>query len=143
MLTYKGYHAQVEFRSDDQILRGRVLDLNDTVVFEVETAAEVQSAFKGAVDDYVDFCAQIGKDPDRPYSGRFNVRLAPPLHRAASLFAEDTNQSLNNFVAVAVQNEVERQRSMGSSLLESLGDIGIPVDREPVRLPTTGNVEHA
>lgn len=68
MLDYKGYHAKVEVRPDDGPLFGRVLDVRDTVVFEAETAAEVRAAFEGAVDDYLAFCAETGKDPDRSRS---------------------------------------------------------------------------
>ena len=109
MLDYKGYHATVEYRPDDTLLFGRVLDLNDAVVFEAETAAEVRAAFEGAVDDYLAFCAEIGKDPDRPFSGRFNVRLTPDLHRAAAIAAEAEDESLNHFVRTAVAHEVERR----------------------------------
>jgi predicted HicB family RNase H-like nuclease len=109
MLTYKGYHATVEFRPDDGLLYGRVLDLSDTVVFEVQNASDVQSAFEGAVDDYLDFCAEIGKDPEKPYSGRFNVRLPSNLHRAAAVAAEEHQESLNAFVGKAIKHEVERR----------------------------------
>lgn len=85
MLDYKGYHATVEYRPDDTLLFGRVLDLNDTVVFEAERVADVQAAFQEAVDETLDVCAEIGKDPDRPFSGRTNVRLTPDLHRAAAV----------------------------------------------------------
>ena len=111
MLSYKGYHAKVEYRPDDNLLFGRVLDLGDTVVFEAETAAEVQAAFEGAVDDYLAFCAEIDKSPDRPFSGRFNVRLTPDLHRAAAIAAEAEDESLNHFVRTAVAHEVERRNA--------------------------------
>lgn len=109
MLGYKGYHAAVEYRPDDLLLFGRVLDVADTVVFEAERAADVEAAFHGAVDDYLDFCAEIGKAPDRPFSGRFNVRLGPGLHRAAVVAAEAEAESLNHFVQTAVAREVERR----------------------------------
>ena len=109
MLTYKGYHATVEYRPDDGTLFGQVLDLRDTVIFEVERADEVEAAFHGAVDDYLDFCAEVGRDPERPYSGRFNVRLDPKLHRAASVAAAGDRDSLNAFVSRAIEREIERR----------------------------------
>lgn len=111
MLSYNGYHATVEFLSDDGLLRGRVLDLRDTVVFEVEHAAEVEAAFRAAVDDYVAFCAEVGRTPERPYSGRFNVRLEPDLHKRAALAAETRAQSLNAFVQEAIRNEIDRRQA--------------------------------
>jgi predicted HicB family RNase H-like nuclease len=109
MLDCKGYHAKVEYRPDDNVLFGRVLDPGDTVVFEAERAADVEAAFHGAVDDYLDFYAEIGKDPDRPFSGRFNVRLNPDLHRAAAVAAESEAESINHFVQTAIAHEVERR----------------------------------
>lgn len=109
MLTYKGYHAKVEYRPDDGLLYGRVLDLRDTVVFEVESASEVQGAFEGAVDEYIEFCAEIGREPEKPYSGRFNVRLTSDLHRAAAIAAEGEEESLNAFVGKAIEHEVKRR----------------------------------
>lgn len=109
MLTYKGYHASVEYHPEDGLLFGRVLDVRDTVIFEVEQASEVEQAFHGAVDDYLDFCSETGKDPDRPYSGRFNIRLDPKLHRAAALAAENDRDSLNSFVGKVIEQEVKRR----------------------------------
>ena len=109
MLEYKGYHAVTEFRPDDGIIFGRVLDLSDVVVLESEKASDVEAAFRGAVDDDLEFCGEIGKDPDRPYSGRFNVRLSPELHRAASMSAQAEKESLNHFVGTAIAREVERR----------------------------------
>ena len=88
MLDYKGYHATVEYRPDDNLLFGRVLDLGDTVVFEVKRAADVQAAFQGAVDEPLDFCALKGKDPSRLFSSLFNLRLTPDLHHAAAIAVE-------------------------------------------------------
>ena len=109
MLDYKGYHATVEYRPDDTLLFGRVPDLGDTVVFRAERAADIEAAFHGAVDETLDVCAEIGKDPDRPFSGRFNVRLTPELYRAAAVAAEAGSESLNHFVRTAVAHEVERR----------------------------------
>ncbi len=109
MLTYKGYRASVAYREDDGILFGTVLDLRDTVIFEAESAREVEAAFQGAVDDYLAFCKARGREPDRPYSGRFNLRLKPTLHRAAHLAAAEAEDSMNGFIIQAVQNELERR----------------------------------
>ena len=109
MLDYKGYHAEVEYRPDDGLLFGRVLGVRDTVVFEAETAASVRTAFEGAVGDTLASCADTGEDPDRPFSGRSDVRLPPDLHRAAAVAAEAEAEGLNHFVRTAVAREVERR----------------------------------
>ncbi len=109
LLTYRGYHASAEYYPDDKIIFGEVLDLDDTVIFEVRDAAEVEAAFHAAVDDYLAHCERIGKPPDKPYSGRFNLRLPPHLHRAATMAAKAGEESLNAFVGKAIEREVKRR----------------------------------
>ena len=81
---------------------GSVVGMSDGVYFEVETAAGVESAFHEAVDDYLSFCKEKGKQPEKSYKGSFNVRINPDLHRAAALAAAVRKESLNQFVADAI-----------------------------------------
>ena len=102
VLSYRGYYATVEFDSEEGLLCGSVVGMSDGVYFEVETAAGVESAFHEAVDDYLSFCKEKGKQPEKSYKGSFNVRINPDLHRAAALAAAVRNESLNQFVADAI-----------------------------------------
>ena len=63
VLSYRGYYATVEFDSEEGLLCGSVVGMSDGVYFEVETAAGVESAFHEAVDDYLSFCKEKGKQP--------------------------------------------------------------------------------
>ncbi len=38
-------------------------------------------AFHDSVDDYLTFCAERGEEPEKPYSGKFVVRVEPELHK--------------------------------------------------------------
>ena len=78
---YKGYTAIVEFDSDEMVLHGRLANLQDVVSFHAESVGQLHAAFEEAVDDYLNLCRERGEEPDRPYSGRFVVRLDPELHR--------------------------------------------------------------
>lgn len=102
VLSYRGYYATVEFDSEEKLLCGSVVGMSDGVYFETETAAEVESAFHEAVDDYLAFCKEKGKQPEKSYRGSFNVRINPDLHRAAALAAAMRKESLNQFVADAI-----------------------------------------
>jgi predicted HicB family RNase H-like nuclease len=110
VLTYKGYHAKAEYRPEDKLIFGEVLDLDDAVLFEVRDATEVEVAFHAAVDEYLAFCEKIGKRPEKPYSGRYNVRVEPDLHREAVVIAEATGSSLNELTKTALQREVKRRK---------------------------------
>jgi predicted HicB family RNase H-like nuclease len=52
-------------------------------------------AFHEAVGDYVETCAKIGKEPQKPYSGRVIFRVDPEVHRKAALTTELSGKSLN------------------------------------------------
>lgn len=96
-MTYKGYAARVEYDDEDGILTGQVAGIRDGVSFHAESVEELKKAFHEAVDDYVETCTKIGKEPQKPYSGRVMFRVDPEVHRKAALAAELSGKSLNQW----------------------------------------------
>lgn len=47
------------------------------ITFQGRSIDELKEAPKDSVEDYLEFCAAKDKQPEKPYSGRFNVRLEP------------------------------------------------------------------
>ena len=80
LLEYKGYHAKIEFDSEDLVLRGKIEGIKDLVNFESTDISTVEEEFHAAVDDYLEFCKEVGKEPDKEYRGTFNIRISPDLH---------------------------------------------------------------
>jgi predicted HicB family RNase H-like nuclease len=107
MMEYKGYIGHVEFDDKSNIFHGEVINLRDVVTFQGSTVTQLRKAFRDSVDDYLEFCAERGESPERPYSGRFMVRLEPDLHKAVAMNAKLAHKSLNEWVcdtlAVATQ----------------------------------------
>jgi predicted HicB family RNase H-like nuclease len=101
MLEYKGYFGTVE--ADQGTFVGRVAGLRDVITFEGSTFAEVEKAFRDSVDDYLDFCAKRGEQPDRPYSGKIPLRVSPEIHRRAALRAQAEGVSLNQWIARRIE----------------------------------------
>jgi predicted HicB family RNase H-like nuclease len=64
MLNYKGYTGSLEVDTDAGLIFGRVLDLRDVITFKGETVAEVRQAFQDSVDDYLEFCQELGQEPN-------------------------------------------------------------------------------
>ncbi len=102
MMEYKGYFAKVEFDDGANIFHGEVINLRDVITFEGETVEELKQAFYDSVDDYLEFCAERGEDPDKPYSGKFVVRVKPELHKSIAIKARKSGQSLNSLVSEAL-----------------------------------------
>jgi predicted HicB family RNase H-like nuclease len=70
----------------------------DVIAFDGRTVDELQTSFQSVIDEYLHDCAQLGKDPAKPFSGRFNLRIDPTLHQQLVLNAERQGLSLNALV---------------------------------------------
>lgn len=103
-MTYKGYAARVEFDARDNILVGRIAGIRDIVSFHAETVAELRAAFEGAVDDYVETCAKVGKAPEKSASGKMMLRVPPEVHGSALVAAEAAGKSLNQWAAEVLRD---------------------------------------
>ena len=103
LLRYKGYSARPEYSAEDRIFYGKILGISDLVDFQSENAKDLEEEFHKAVDDYLEFCAEIGKQPQKEYSGLFNVRIPPEQHREVSVFAQAEGVTLNKAVEQAIR----------------------------------------
>lgn len=108
-MEYKGYLGSVEFSEEDALFYGKVLGIRALISYEGSTARELLTDFHGAVDDYLELCAQQGKDPERAYKGSFNVRISPELHKQAVVAAMAHNMSLNSFVESSIAQAVHTE----------------------------------
>jgi len=109
MLKYKGYEGAIEV-VDTEVgwLAGFVIGIQDVVTFEGRTAAELEKAFRESVDVYLEFCEELAEAPEKPFSGKFVVRLSPDLHRRASEAARKADVSLNGWMIRAVEEYLKQ-----------------------------------
>lgn len=103
MMLYKGYAGTFEVDHEAGIIFGRVTGLRDVITFQGETVAEAIQAFRDSVDDYLEFCESRGESPEKPYSGRFLLRMEPSFHRYLSYLAENRRESINTLVEHALK----------------------------------------
>lgn len=104
-MTYKGYTGIVEFDDDARIFHGEVVGLKDVITFQGKSVSELETALTESVDFYLDWCDERGKNPERPFSGRFLVRTDPDVHGRAVVAAARMGISLNKYVEKAIENE--------------------------------------
>lgn len=97
LMKYKGYTGTVEYSEKDACLFGRLVGIDDIISYEGESVSEIRQAFHEAVDDYLSDCAAAGKQPNKPYSGKFILRLDPELHARLALQAQEAGKSLNQY----------------------------------------------
>ncbi len=109
MMEYKGYIGKVEIDDEAGILYGEVINVRDVITFEGESVDEIQKAFRDSVDDYLEFCAQRNESPEKPFSGKFVIRLPAELHRKAYIQAKLADKSLNGWVTEVLQTVLQNQ----------------------------------
>ncbi|OWP47896.1 type II toxin-antitoxin system HicB family antitoxin [Pseudomonas nitroreducens] len=97
-MKYQGYAARIEYSDDDGLFIGHVAGIRDVIGFHGESVSELREAFEEAVDDYLATCAKLGREPQRPFSGKLSLRLDPQLHAQVAIKAELSNQSINQWV---------------------------------------------
>lgn len=96
-MSYKGYAARIEYDDEDGIFVGRIAGISDRVGFHADSVDDLRDAFHEAVEDYIETCARIGKEPQKAYSGQVMFRVSPEVHRKAALAAELAGKSLNQW----------------------------------------------
>ena len=123
ILEYKGYHAKIEIDLEAGILYGKIEGIRDLVNFESETIENLETEFHLAVDDYLEFCEEVGKIPEKEYKGTFNVRISPDLHRQAALLAFKNEESLNQTVEKAIQAYVKGKSQTEITLSKTISEL--------------------
>ena len=106
-MEYKGYIGKVELDDEAGILHGEVINIRDVVTFEGQTVEELQQAFRDSIEDYLEFCAERGEDPEKPFSGKFVLRVPAELHRKAYIKARLADKSLNSWVTEVLEEAVQ------------------------------------
>ena len=98
MLKHKGYVGYVVYDDEAHIFHGEVVGIRAVITFQGTTVDEIEQAFKDSVDDYLDWCKERGKAPEKSYSGKFNLRLPPQLHAKVALEAAPHGLSINTYI---------------------------------------------
>lgn len=96
-MKYKDYLARVEFDDEANIFHGEIINTRDVITFQGQTVAELNKAFKDSVEDYLTFCAERGEEPDKPFTGRFTIRLTPDQHKKVVLSAEKAGKNVESW----------------------------------------------
>ena len=157
MLEYKGYHASIEYDAEDNIFVGEVFGITDSLNFHGQSVTELKEMFEQSIDNYLNLCEKIGKNPDKEFKGTFNVRIPPEMHKKASLAAAKQKITLNQYVMMAIKQSFEEKENIKETVIyipyepkqidwESHADIGftkmyhdIPVWSKKENLVYAGN----
>ncbi len=121
---YKGYTAELEIDVDAGVLDGVVIGLRDVIHFQGSTVREAEQAFHDSVDEYLEWCRELGEAPEKPYSGKVVIRMEPGLHRRLAQRSEQDGISINSLAIGAIEHLLSQAK-----------------DAESLRAPEPGELE--
>ena len=96
-MEYKGYIARIDVDEENDAFHGRVINISDVVNFKGKSMAELKREFAKSIETYFEFCKDEGDEPEKPFSGRFVLRIDPEVHRAITRAAEREGVSINKW----------------------------------------------
>lgn len=107
MMEYKGYTATLEYDEIDKIIVGRVQGIKAIIGFDGLNVEDLQLKFHDSIDGYLEVCARHGIEPNKPYSGKFVVRMQPNEHAIIAHQSKEMGMSINNYVVKKALSDCE------------------------------------
>jgi len=97
-----GYVARIDYDEDDRVFHGRIANIADVVTFEGKNPGELLREFATSLKVYRDVCREDAREPEKPFSGKFVLRVDPEVHRAIAIAAEREDKSINRWASDAL-----------------------------------------
>jgi predicted HicB family RNase H-like nuclease len=107
MMEYKGYIGHVELDHEAEIFHGEIINTRDVITFQGKTVDELKSTFRDSVEDYLEYCTKLGQPPEKPFTGKFMLRIPPDLHRKIYVAAKQSGESINTWIKDQLEKRVE------------------------------------
>ena len=76
-LTYKEFIGAVHFSTENSVFCGKIEGTNNLVSFEGESVSQLKLTFEEAIDDYINLCKEIHKEPLKSFKGSSMSELNP------------------------------------------------------------------
>lgn len=107
MMTHKGYAARIEYSDDDACFVGHIAGIKDIVGFHGESVAELRDAFEEAVEDYLETCDALNRQPSKPFSGKLELSIPPDIHAGIAVAAETSGKSIDQWAEDAFTSALD------------------------------------
>ncbi len=110
LMIYNNYRASIAYSEEDKLFVGEVIGLNDSLNFHGRSIDELEESFHNCIDNYLELCRKVGKEPEKEFSGCFNVRTSADIHKRATLYAAEHGITLNQAVCQAMESFFGKKR---------------------------------
>ena len=105
-MKYKGYEATIEYEQTDRIFVGRVINIQDIIMFDGISVDELEKSFQNVIDEYLEDCQNLNKIPNQSSTKELNISISSDLHDRVLQLAQKQGTSLNNFIEKTLEKSV-------------------------------------
>ena len=102
-LNYKGYTGNVFFSEEDGVFHGKVVGIADSISFEGKSVESLTDDFRNAVDEYLEFCHEVDKQPKE---NSYSINISPAVYNNALIYSTQKGVSLSVFVENAIKASI-------------------------------------
>lgn len=99
LMKINGFKAIIQYDSEIEMFRGEFVGLNGGADFYASNITDLKNEGRKSLEVFLEMCREDGVNPRKEYSGRFNVRISPELHKEIVAVAAAANKSLNQWIA--------------------------------------------
>ncbi len=112
MMKIGDYKAIIQYDPVIDQFRGEFIDLNGGADFYATNIKDLRKEGKKSLKVFLDICKEEGIDPQKKYSGKFNLRVSPELHAKVAAIAFAEGKSLNKCVIDMLDEAVQSQQAV-------------------------------
>lgn len=105
-MEINGYKAVIAYDAETELFRGEFIGLNGGADFYADNVAQLKKEGEISLNVFLEMCEKKNIEPFKQYSGKFNIRLSPELHKAAVMAATAENLSLNEWISQTLAKSV-------------------------------------
>ena len=97
-MELNGYRATIQYDPEIEMFRGEFVGLNGGADFYAKDIDGLRKEGEISLRVFLEMCKEDGVEPRREYSGKFNLRVPPPVHADLAVEAAARNKSLNQLI---------------------------------------------
>ncbi len=109
MMEINGYRAVIQYDPEIEMFRGEFTGLNGGADFYAKDIDGLRQEGEISLQVFLEMCLEDGVEPRKAYSGKFNLRVPPPLHAELAVRAASAGASLNQWITNSLTQVVQVQ----------------------------------
>ncbi|WP_337244976.1 type II toxin-antitoxin system HicB family antitoxin [Luteimonas sp. gir] len=101
-----GHWAVISYDPDIDMFRGEFVGLNGNADFYANTVAKLKAEGARSLREFLSICEERGIEPEKDFSGTFNLRVGKKRHEELAVAAAARGVSMNKLIDQAIEHEL-------------------------------------